>query len=152
MGVILCFDNTSLINIHSLLNIRTDYLHWYMQSCNITKGDQKSHLLFFPWILWKVSSLYQQYLNLSNIITVTSLWASWRLKSPASRLCTQPFVQAQIKANIKVPRHWSVRGAHRRPVNSPHKGPVTRKMFSFDDIIMMTHWVSPRNFCFHFNA
>ena len=23
------------------------------------------------------------------------------------------------------------------PVNSPHKGPVTRKMFSFDDVIMM---------------
>ena len=28
-----------------------------------------------------------------------------------------------------------VRGIHRRPVNSPHKGPVTRKMFSFDDVI-----------------
>ena len=30
-----------------------------------------------------------------------------------------------------------VRGIHRRPVNSPHKGPVTRKMFSFDDVIML---------------
>ena len=27
-------------------------------------------------------------------------------------------------------------GFHRWPVNSPHKGPVTRKMFSFDDAIM----------------
>ena len=26
-------------------------------------------------------------------------------------------------------------GIHRWPVNSPHKGPVTRKMFSFDDVI-----------------
>ena len=25
----------------------------------------------------------------------------------------------------------------RRPVNSPHKGPVTRKMFPFDDVIML---------------
>ena len=25
------------------------------------------------------------------------------------------------------------------PVNSPHKGPVTREMFPFDDVIMMTH-------------
>ena len=24
---------------------------------------------------------------------------------------------------------------NRRPVNSPHKGPVTRKMFPFDDVI-----------------
>ena len=29
-----------------------------------------------------------------------------------------------------------MRGLHRRPVNSPHKGPVTRKMFPFDDVIM----------------
>ena len=28
-----------------------------------------------------------------------------------------------------------VRGIHRWPVNSPHKGPVTRKMFPFDDVI-----------------
>ena len=30
-----------------------------------------------------------------------------------------------------------VRGIHRPPVNSPHKGPVTRKTFVFDDVIMM---------------
>ena len=29
-----------------------------------------------------------------------------------------------------------VRGIYRWPVNSPHKGPVTRKMFPFDDVIM----------------
>ena len=29
-----------------------------------------------------------------------------------------------------------VRGIHRSPVNSPHKGQVTRKMFPFDDVIM----------------
>ena len=29
-----------------------------------------------------------------------------------------------------------VLGIHRWPVNSPHKGPVTRKMFPFDDVIM----------------
>ena len=27
-------------------------------------------------------------------------------------------------------------GIHRRPVNSPHKWPVTRKMFPFDDIML----------------
>ena len=29
-----------------------------------------------------------------------------------------------------------VRGIHRWPVNSPHKWPVTRRMFPFDDVIM----------------
>ena len=32
-----------------------------------------------------------------------------------------------------------LRGIHRWPVNSPHKWPVTRKMFPFDDAIMNTH-------------
>ena len=41
---------------------------------------------------------------------VTSQWARWRLKSPASLLFTQLFVQAQIKENIKAPRHWPLCG------------------------------------------
>ena len=40
----------------------------------------------------------------------------------------QPFIQAPIKEYIRAPRHW--------PVNSPHKGPVTR-MFPFVDVIMV---------------
>ena len=36
--------------------------------------------------------------------------APWRLKSPASRWFTQPFIQAQIKENIKAPRHWPLCG------------------------------------------
>ena len=57
-----------------------------------------------------------------HIITVTSWWAWWRLKSPVSRLFTQPFVQAQMKENIKAPRHWPLWG------NSPVTGefPVQR--------------------------
>ena len=31
---------------------------------------------------------------------------------------------------------YFVRGIHRWPVNSPHKRPVRRKMFPFDDVIM----------------
>ena len=34
-----------------------------------------------------------------------------------------------------------VRGIHRWPVNSPHKRPVTRKMFSFDDVTMARAWI-----------
>ena len=33
-------------------------------------------------------------------------------------------------------------GIHRWPVNSPHKGPVTQKMFPFDDVIMDRSWLS----------
>ena len=70
-------------------------------------------------------------------ITMTSQWARLRLKSPASRLFTQPFIQGvdhrkhQSSASLAF-----VRGIHRGPVNSPHKWSVTRKMFPFDDVIM----------------
>ena len=74
-------------------------------------------------------------------ITVTSWWARWRLKSPASRLFTQPFIQTRIKENIKAPRHWPLCGELTRPVTGevPAQGPVTRKMFPFDDVTMR-HW------------
>ena len=40
-----------------------------------------------------------------------------------------------------------VRGIHRGPVNSPHKWPVTRKMFPFVDVIMhkVYVWRSPQH-------
>ena len=43
-------------------------------------------------------------------ITVASYWAQWHLKSPSSGLFIQPFIQAQIKENIKDTRHWPLCG------------------------------------------
>ena len=68
----------------------------------------------------------------------------WHLKSLASLLFAQPFVQAQIKENIKALRHWPLWGEF---TSHPHKGPVAQKMFQFDDIIMnplphSPYWVS----------
>ena len=34
-----------------------------------------------------------------------------------------------------------VRGIHRWAVNSPHKRPVTQKMFPFDDVIIRNDWL-----------
>ena len=42
----------------------------------------------------------------------------------------------QIKKHESSASLAFVRGIDRWPVNSPHKGPVTRKMFPFDDVIM----------------
>ena len=41
---------------------------------------------------------------------MASYWERWRLRPPASRLFTQPFIQAQIKENLKAPRHWPLWG------------------------------------------
>ena len=44
-----------------------------------------------------------------------------------------------------------VRGIHRGPVNSPHKWPVTQKMFPFDDVIMWSHYNAP-HYTYEFQA
>ena len=45
-----------------------------------------------------------------------------------------------------------VRGIHRWPVNSPHKGLVTRKMFPFDDVIMIEDAHSDKGVCEKFGT
>ena len=42
-----------------------------------------------------------------------------------------------------------VRGTHRWPVNSPHKAPVTRKMFPFDDVILFMSIMISRMSLYH---
>ena len=68
---------------------------------------------------------------------MTSQWYRCRLKSPPSRLFTQPFIQgADQRKNQSSASLAFVRGIQRSPVNSPLKGPVTRKKFPFGDVIM----------------
>ena len=43
-------------------------------------------------------------------IRVTSLWAWEHLKSQVSQLLAPPFVEAQIKKDIKAPPHWPLWG------------------------------------------
>ena len=64
-----------------------------------------------------------------------------RLKSTASRLFTQPFIQARIKEGIKAPRHWPLCGEFTgdRWIRR-QKWPETRKMFPFDDVIMLKYF------------
>ena len=56
--------------------------------------------------------------------------------SPASRLFAQSFVQADQRKHQSSASLAFVKGIHRWPMDSPHKGPVTRKMFPFNDVIM----------------
>ena len=42
--------------------------------------------------------------------------------------------QSKYQSSASLAFVW---GIHRGPVNSPHKWPVTRKMFPFDDVIMV---------------
>ena len=60
----------------------------------------------------------------------------------ASQITSLTIVYSTVYSGADQRKHQSsaplvfVRGIHWWPVNSPHKGPVTWKMFPFDDVIM----------------
>ena len=61
----------------------------------------------------------------------------------ASQITSLTIVYSTVHSGADQRKHQSsallafVRGIHRWPVNSPHKWPVMRKMFPFDDVIMI---------------
>ena len=72
----------------------------------------------------------------------------------ASQITSLTIVYSTVYSDADQRKHQSsvslafVRGIHRGPVNSPHKWPVTRKMFPFDDVIMIsTSFIVQIQFC-----
>ena len=69
----------------------------------------------------------------------------------ASQLTSLTTIYSTVYSGADQGKHQSsaslafVRGIHRWPVNSPHKGPVTQKMFPFHDVIMGNTiiWIVP---------
>ena len=61
----------------------------------------------------------------------------------ASHITNLTIVYSTVYSDADQRKHQSsaslafARGIHRGPVNSPHKWPVTRKMLSFDDEVIM---------------
>ena len=110
----------------------------------VRQGFQKCWKWKLTLYLKGLADLCTHFAHASVVTTMTSLWALWRLKSPASQLFTQRFIQAQIKENIKASRHWPLWWeftGDRWMVNSPLKGPETRKMLPYDDVIMVIYWM-----------
>ena len=77
--------------------------------------------------------------QLSSLHYVT--WWSWYLKSLATELFLQQFVQANTKENTKALhyRHF-VRGSHRWPVDFPQNWTVIWKVFLHHAVIMLLRY------------
>ena len=91
----------------------------------------KFHFILFP--TWQAITSLQRSHNGHMVSQITSLTIVYStFQSGANQR------KYQSSASLAF-----VRGIHWWPVNSPHKGPVTRKMFPFDDVIMCTNqaWV-----------
>ena len=84
------------------------------QTASLSNSWRKNWFFSSPITTSTSMRLLESGASLKNVypksITMTSLWAPWRLKSLASRLFIQPFIQVQIKENIAAPRHWPLCG------------------------------------------
>ena len=95
--------------------------------------------------------------NCGPVMTCANVWPNWIISQTfkihyndntmsmmAFQITSLMIVYSTVYSGADQRKHQSsaslafVRGIHRWPVNSPHKGPVKRKMFPFDDVIMLT--------------
>ena len=100
------------------------------------KADQEMAIFFF----WRYYTLLM--LHYDDV----------RMGAIASQITSLTIVYSIVYSDVDQRKHQSsaslafVRGIHRVPVNSPHKWPVTRKMFPFDDVIMnFFYWFHTSN-------
>ena len=101
-------------------------------SCRIFMFSQKNKSAQWRFIYF-CRIKYQRQFRYGDVIISTM----------ASQITRVSIIYSNVCSNADQRKHQSsaslafVRGIHRGPVNSPHKGPVTRKMFPFDDVIML---------------
>ena len=122
--------STNIHTVHALLCL---FVVWYelyftctFQDCFTGTGAS----IRLPSYHWS-NSAYHHY---SDVI----------VGSMASQIRGITIVYSTVYSGADQRKHQSsaspafVQGIHRWPVNSPHKGPVTRKMFSSEDFIIVT--------------
>ena len=105
------------------------------------------------WLIYHIGAHWGKR-NISRVYSTGQClyWSTYRevfhhyndviMSTIASQITSLTIVYSTVCSGTDQRKHQSsaslafVRVIHRGPVNSPHKGPVTRKMFPFDDVIM----------------
>ena len=82
--------------------------------------------------------------NMSSLVALHVHYDDVIMSGMASQITSVSIVCSTVGSGEDQRKHQSsaslafVRGIHWWPVNSPHKGPVTRKLSPFDDVIMLS--------------
>ena len=118
------------VNISDMwLSCMMHYIYWMWQwEMQYIQHEYRKHH-------WATSLPWQQLIchHYGDVIMATI----------ASQITSLTIVYWTVYSGVDQRKHQSsvslafVWGIHRGPMNSPHKWPVTRKMFPFDDVIMI---------------
>ena len=102
-------------------------------------------MFFVSHRVFAVTCLSSSWLNVHGDVMIRKRFRHYSdviMSGMASQITSLTIVYSTVYSGADEWKHQSsaslafVRGIHRWPVNSPHKGPVTRKMFPFDDVII----------------
>ena len=122
------------------------YLIWKLNDCCKRKHSPEVNVTGSEcWLLPAISScLIRHILMFSGAHghTLSKHYSDVIMGAMVSQITSLAIVYSAVYSGVDQRKHQSsaslafVRGIHRWPVNSPHKWPVTRKLFPFDDVIM----------------
>ena len=113
------------------------WCEWSLMSTTVTFGQNvlEGHLVRWTWWWRGWMSLQWRHIGRYSVSN----------HQPHGCLLNRLFRRRSKKTSNSASLAF-VWGIHRGPVNSPHKWPVTRKMFPFDNVIMMmVTWVDVRD-------
>ena len=134
--ILLSYNKPSKIYLHSSLFIPSSKHHDCWELGDARRQDINSHCI--DLVLPKYSGL-----NTIRVNGVLRHYSDVIMGAMASQITSLTIVYSTVYSGIDQRKHQSsaslafVRGIHRWPVNSPHKGPVMRKMLSLHDVIML---------------
>ena len=127
--VFLGCETLFIMRLIVLRNIDMFQLTWLTALCCNTFCQHAA--VMSPSGVWVYSVVHYNDAILSPVASeITSIWII------CSAVCSGAH---QRKHRISALLAFA-RGIHRLPVDSPHKGPVTRKVFPFDDVIILRGW------------
>ena len=126
--------------------VYTGWLQTLWSSCDVTVIFLRlnvSIIISAPLVYtYYQISLYTRWSNTARVFVVFIHYGDVIMGGIASQITSLTVVYSTVYSDADQRKHQSsaslafVRGIHRGPVNSPHKWPVTRKTFPFDDVIM----------------
>ena len=107
---------------------------WYNLPIRILPRDRWFRVAFRGKKIWYPLAFFTKGLTIhySDVI----------MDAMASQITSLTIVYSTVYLGADQRKHQSfaspafLKGSHRWPMNSPHKGPVTRKMFPFGDVII----------------
>ena len=123
-----------------------------MSDLRLFVKEELSYFASYEMVFVRINGFWgRQFISSGFAYSAIWLWIESTMKryndvtmaATASLITSLTIVYSTVYSSADQRKHQSsaslafVRGLHRRPVNSPHKWPVTRKMFPFDDVIII---------------